>query len=120
MKLIPLAAALALTLPAATLNAQYVSGGFVVHSGPVSAHVVIGSQPYYPPPRVLVVHPYPRRVLVVERLPHRGRGYWRHHGYQPVTVWYDEARDCYYQQADARFPGLHQVRVYQRGDGYYR
>jgi len=120
MKLIPVAVALALATPAAALHAQYVSGGIVVQSGPVSAHVVIAPRPYYPAPRVLVVHPYPQRVIVVEGTHHRGRGYWRHHGYRPVTVWYDQYRDCYYPYADARFPGLRQVDVYERGGSYYR
>jgi len=122
MKLIPVALALTLATPAAALHAQYVSGGFVVQSGPVSAHIIVGQRPYYPAPRVLVVHRYPQRVIVVERMPHRGRGYWRHHGYRPVTVWYDQDRDCYYPNADARFPGLRPVDVYQSddGDGYYR
>lgn len=121
MRITPVAIALALTLPAASLHAQVVGGTVVVHSGPVSAGIVFGPHPYYPPPRrVVVVHPYQPQYIVVRRLPHRGRGYWMHQGYRPATVWYDDRRDCYYPAPIARYPGLRQVDVYERGGNYYR
>ena len=121
MKVTSLALAALAALPVTTLSAQSVTAGFVVHSGPVSAHVVIGQRPWYPPPppRVLVVHRYPP-VVVVQPVGHRGRGWWKHHGYNQVTVWYDDRRDCYYSAPDVRFPGLRAVVIYQDDNGYYR
>ncbi|HTO73000.1 MAG TPA: hypothetical protein VMJ30_04235 [Gemmatimonadales bacterium] len=120
MKVTSLALAAALALPASALNAQSVVGGFVLHSGPVSAHVVIGQRPWYPPPpRVMVVHRSPS-IVIVQRGAHRGHDWWRHQGYRRVTVWYDARRDCYYSAPDARFPGLRAVVVYQNDSGYYR
>ena len=120
MKVASLALAALAALPVTALNAQSVDAAFVVHSGPVSAHVVIGQRPWYPPPPpVVVVHPYPR-VVVVKPVYQRGRGWYQHHGYRQVTVWYDARRDCYYSAPDARFPGLRAVVIYQGDNGYYR
>jgi hypothetical protein len=121
MKIISIAIALSLTLPAASLHAQAIGGTIAVHSGPVSARVGFGSYPYYPPQRrVVVVHDYAPRLIVVRRLPHRGYGYWRHRGYGTTTLWYDDQRDCFYSGPVARYPGLSPVEVYEREGSYYR
>jgi hypothetical protein len=121
MKITSIAVALALAVPATSVHAQAIGGTIAVRSGPVSASVAFGGYPYYPPRRrVLVVDNYAPRVIVVQRLPHRGYGYWRHRGYRTTTVWYDQRRDCYYAGPVARYPGLSQVDVYERDGGYYR
>ena len=121
MRIATMTFALAVALPSASLQAQYVGGGIVVHSGPVSAGVVFGPHVYYPPQRrVVVVHDYSPRVILVRRVSYRGYGYWRHRGYHPITVWYDDRRDCYYPTPSGRYPGLRPVDVYERDGSYFR
>ena len=89
-----------------------------VHIGPRPRHEVVVVR--RPPVRRVVVAP---RVIVVERIHHRGRGHrsaswWHKHGYRPVTVYY--ARGRFY---DRRFDSHDRVRsvvVYERGGRYYR
>jgi hypothetical protein len=54
-------------------------------------------------------------VLVVERVPHRGKGWWRRHGYQRAIA-YTDGR--YYYSGWMSRPGVRQVTVYAR-DGRY-
>ena len=90
---------------------------------PVSGTVIIGA----PRPVVypVAVYPAPRpvyvrrvgapRVILVERAPHRGRGWWKRHGYQRAIV-YTDGR--YYYSGWAQRSGVTQVTVYAR-DGRY-
>lgn len=92
-----------------------VSGGVVVRSGPVAAHVEVGP----PPPPVVVVREPAREVIVVERthVPHgEAHGWWRKHGYREVTVYYDGSH--YYGHRVER-KDIRTVVVYQRGGRYY-
>jgi hypothetical protein len=104
-------AALMLGLVTVPVRAQTsVQGGVVVESGPVAAHVEVGS----PPPPVVA-----REVIVVERVkaPHgKKHDWWKKHGYRVVTVYYDGRR--YYGRRLAR-PGMRQVIVYERKGRYY-
>ena len=117
--------ALLLLLPA-TSPAQQIRAEIRFGHRPVTAEVIVGHPRPYPAPayhphrRVIIEHAAPR-VIVVQRFqrPHRGRGYWRHHGYRKVSVYYDRDHDCWYDRYDARYPGLREVRVYQRGGVYY-
>src|SRR6476661_6665708 len=81
------AIALAVAFGAAPLRAQTVDAGVVVHSGPVTGHVVVGD----PPPVVVYEEPV-REIIVVEHIhvPHgNAHGWWKKHGYRPVTRYYD-------------------------------
>jgi hypothetical protein len=105
-----------LVLAALPLRAQTVEGGVVVHSGPVTAHVEVGS----PPPAVVYAEPA-REVVVVERMDvPRGRahGWWRKHGYRQVTMYYDGNR--YYRRRYDDRPGLREIVIYQRYGRYYQ
>jgi hypothetical protein len=106
-----------LALIAAPLRAQTtVEGGVAVESGPVRAHVEVGSPP---PPAVVVAAPA-REVIVVERVhvPHgRAHGWWKKHGYREVTVFYDGER-YYSHRVTVRRP-LHEVVIYERAGKYY-
>ena len=119
---------LGLSLPLASVQAQRVSADFRVFDGPVSAHVVVGRRPDYPRSfsshplsirRVAVAERDHPRVIVVERL-HRGRGYWRHHGFRRFIAYYDQDGGTYYDRYDHRFPALREVAVYERDGRYYR
>lgn len=107
--------ALALGLTTVPVRAQTtVEGGVVIHSGPVTGHVEVGS-----PPPVVVYRPE-REVIVVEhvhRTHGRGHGWWKKHGYRAVTVYYDGSR--YYGRRLER-PGLRAVVVYESRGRYYR
>jgi hypothetical protein len=103
--------ALGLLLAARPAPAQMVQAGVVIHSGPVSGHVIVGE----PAP----VDRYAPRVIVVEsvRGP-RGRAYgWWRNQYRPVVVYYDGGR--YYDRWFGR-PGLRRVEVHERGGRFYR
>ena len=108
---------LALALGLATVPARAqttVDGGVVIHSGPVTGHVEVGS----PPPVVVYREPV-REVIVVEhaQVPHgNAYGWWKKHGYREVTVYYDGSR--YYGRRLER-PGLRAVVVYERGGRYF-
>lgn len=106
--------ALALGLATAPARAQTtVEGGVVIHSGPVTGHVEVGS-----PPPVVYREPV-REVIVVEQV-HVPRGHaygwWKNHGYRTITVYYDGNR--YYGRRLER-PGLRAVVVYERRGRYY-
>jgi hypothetical protein len=111
--------ALALTLhsPAA---AQMVEAGVVVRSGPVVGHVVVADPaPVYHERRV-VVKRYAPRVVVVELVRvHRGRGWWKRHGYRPVVVYYDVRRGRFYDHWDRDRRGIREVVVYERRGRFY-
>lgn len=102
--------ALGLLLAARPAQAQFVQTGVVIHSGPVTGHVIVGEPA-----------PYPPRVIVVERsYGPRGRPvYWsRGYGYRPVVVYYDGHR--YYDRWFDGCRGLRRIQVYERGGRYYR
>lgn len=106
--------ALLLGLATVPLRAQTtVEGGVVIHSGPVTGHVEVGS-----PPPVVYREPV-RGVIVVERV-HVPRGHaygwWKKHGYRTITVYYDGSR-YYGRRLERR--GLRAVVVYERRGRYY-
>jgi hypothetical protein len=77
----------------------------IVRSGPVAGRVV-----YRRPVE---------RIIVVERVHrHRGPGYWRHHGYRPVTLYYMDGR--YFDRRLGYRPGMREIVVYQREGRFYR
>ena len=90
----------------------------------VGAPVVYAApRPYYAPRPVYYVTPRPvivRRiaapsVIVVQRMPHRGKGWWKRNGYRQAIV-YTDGR--YYYNGWIQRPGVTQVTVYER-DGRY-
>jgi len=116
-------AALIATTGITTASAQ-VRATVSVNAVPVSGTVVIGRAPrpvVYP----VVVYPvarpvYVRRaiapnVLIVERVSHRGKGWWKRHGYQRTIV-YTDGR--YYYNGWMPRPGVTQVTVYARHGQY--
>jgi len=71
---------------------------------------------YYSAPRpVLVRRMAVPNVIIVERMPHRGKGWWKRNGYRQATV-YTDGR--YYYNGWIQRPGVTQVTVYER-DGRY-
>ena len=110
-----LLAALSLASP---LRGQ-VSADVAVRSGPVAGRVVVGDG-YSTYRRQVVYRRVPARVVVVERVylrKHRGAGYWRHHGFRPVVVYYRAGR--YYDRYDRSGPPMREVVIYERGGQYY-
>jgi hypothetical protein len=108
--------ALTLTVP---LQAQQVAADVVLRSGPVAGHVVIGNG--YSTYRRPVVYRAPARVIVVERLGHRNRGFarsWRQQGYRQVVVYYRDGR--YYDRYVRGWPEMREVVVYERNGRLYR
>jgi hypothetical protein len=99
---------LLLLLAAVPARAQTtVDGSVVIHSGP-------GNDEVAPPARETM-----REVIVVERthVPRgKAHGWWKKHGYRPVTLYYDGSR--YYGRRIAH-PGIRAVIVYQRGAQYF-
>src|SRR5690606_33766951 len=90
---------------------------------PVEAQtrVVIGVESGYPaayrrPPVRRYVAP---RIVFVERVPVRGNrhGWWRNHGYRPVTLYYWRGR---FYQHDLSHVATRSVVVYERGGRFYR
>jgi hypothetical protein len=115
-------ALLAGLLPAAA-QAQHVTADLRVVSGPVAAHVIVG-RPYYRPVvvrrEVIVVHRYyAPRVIVVRRIVHPHRGWYRAARWNRVVAYYDHRNGRYFDRYDARTPGLREVRLYERGGQYY-
>ena len=95
-------------------------------------HVNVGTPVVYAAPRAVVyaapravVYAAPRPVIVrrvaapnvifVQRVPHRGRGWWKRNGYRQAIV-YSDGR--YYYSGWIQRPGVTQVTVYER-DGRY-
>ena len=115
------ALALLLLLPG-TLAAQRVVADISIGHGPLTGRVILGDP--YPHYRtsVVVVRPdnryRPGREVVVIHRPQR-HGWYRHHGYRQVQVWYDADRQRYYERHDRNHPGLRAVVVYERGGRYY-
>ena len=107
--------ALALGLTTVPVRAQTtVEGGVVIHSGPVTGHVEVGS-----PPPVVVYREPEREVIVVEHVhtPHgHAYGWWKRHGYRAVTVYYDGSR---YFGRRLEGPGLRAVVVFESRGRYY-
>ena len=79
--------------------------------------VNVGQPPvvYAAPPPVIVRRVVAPNVIYVERMPHRGKGWWKRNGYRPTIV-YTDGR--YYYSGWVRRPGVTQVTVYAR-DGRY-
>lgn len=116
----------ALSVAAPRAEAQSVSADVWIGTGPVFGRVHIGEDPYdyyrrrrYERP-VVIVQP---RVIVVERLRPRGRG-WSHGWYRKfrrdhrvVVVYYDGRSERFYDRPFRR--GLQEVRVYERGGRHY-
>ena len=125
--LIPMGALAALLMAApGTAEGQRVSADVVVRSGPVRGRVVIGDRPYAYRYDVGRAYRYAPRHLRVHRI-HvpRGRahGWWRRHGYRPVTVFYHAGR--FYHRHDHRYLKRRGLRfrpvvVWQRGGRLYR
>ena len=109
-----------LSLLAGPAQAQRVEANVIVRGGPVAGRVVIGDayRPYHR--RVVVYRRAPvERIIVVERVHrHRGAGYWRHHGYRPITLYYIDGR--YFDRDVGYRPGMREVVVYHRDGRYYR
>src|SRR5262245_53731180 len=114
--------AFGILLAAAPASAQVIQAGVAIRSGPVTGHVIVAEP--------AVVHPSPRRVVVVERYAapvvvveriHAPWGYaygwWRRYGYRPVVVYYGGSR--YYQHWFDGRP-LQRGEVYERNGRYYR
>ena len=127
--LISMGALVALCVAApATVAGQRVTADVVLRSGPVRGHVVIGDRPYayrYDVHRRVVTHRYPVRAIRVYRihLPRgRAHGWWKRHGYRPVTLYLYGGR--YYHRYD--FDRLHRrgrdfrrVVVWERDGRFY-
>ena len=127
--LISMSALVALFVAApATAAGQRVTADIVLRSGPVRGHVVIGDRPYgyrYDRHRPVVVHRHSVRVIHVHRFSApRGRahGWWKRHGYRPVTLYVHAGR--FYDRYD--FDRLHRrglefqrVVVWERGGRFY-
>jgi hypothetical protein len=117
-------AALGVLVTADTARAQ-VQADVVIDQGPVAARVHVGRPAisYYEPVvvrrgprRVVLVERPVTRVILVERIGHRGKGWWKRHGYRPVTVWYDGAR---FYDRRFRMHGIREVVVFERGGQYF-
>lgn len=127
--LIPMGALVALFVAApATAAGQRVTADVVLRSGPVRGHVVIGDRPHgyrYDVDRRFVRHHYPVRAIRVSRLhAPRGhaRGWWKRHGYRPVTLYvyagrfYDRAA---FDRLTRRGLAFRRVVVWERGGRFY-
>jgi hypothetical protein len=111
----------------ATASGQRVTADVVLRSGPVRGHVVIGDRPHvyrYDLDR-RVGHRYPVRAIRVARLhvPRgQARGWWKRHGYRPVTLYvyagrfYDRAA---FNRLNRRGLAFRRVVVWQRGGRFY-
>lgn len=122
---LPFALGLALT-PLAPAAAQRVNADIIIGSGPISGRVVVGDHVRRYPPRRVVVRRYAPRPLVIYRVGGpRGRahGWYRRHGYRPVTVYYrdghyyDRIHDDHDYWGDS---GFQAVVLWRRGDRYYQ
>lgn len=113
-----------LALLPGTLPAQQIVADISLGHGPITGRVIVGDPyPHYHH-SVIVVRPgYPYRPVyraVVVRERYRGHGWYRHHGYRTVRIWYDADRRAYYDRYDRDYPGLREVIVYERDGRYYR
>ncbi|MGH7559469.1 MAG: hypothetical protein ACRENB_00460 [Gemmatimonadales bacterium] len=128
-RLLPLGLLAALPLLAAPqVEAQSVRADVWIGTGPVFGRIRLGDDPYdryvlrrrYERERVVIVEP---RVIVVERIRPRGRG-WSWNAYRKfrrdarvVVIYFDSRHDRWYDRPYRR--GLHEVRVYERGGRYF-
>jgi len=88
----------------------------VVYAAPRPVYYAAPRPVYYSAPRpVLVRRMAVPNVIIVERMPHRGKGWWKRNGYRQAIV-YTDGR--YYYNAWIQRPGVTQVTVYER-DGRY-
>jgi len=79
-------------------------------------HVNVGTPVVYAAPRPVIVRRVAApNVIFVQRVPHRGRGWWKRNGYRQAIV-YSDGR--YYYNGWIQRPGVTQVTVYER-DGRY-
>ncbi|HEV8599924.1 MAG TPA: hypothetical protein VGQ69_11230 [Gemmatimonadales bacterium] len=109
---------------AGSASAQRVSADIRIGGrGPVSGHVRIDSHDHYRD-RYYRDYGYRPRLVRVDVIRRHDHG--RHNGWfrqfqrkaRVVVVYYDRRDDCYY---DRRFyPGLEEIRVYERDGRYYR
>ena len=118
-----LATLAALTLPGAA-QAQRVVADIRVEEGPVAGHIIVGDQRSYPNRRIIEAdprynHPPAYHTVTVFRV-RRGDGWYRHHGFREVRVWYDADRDRFFDRYDGDHRGLRAVEVFERGGRYYR
>jgi hypothetical protein len=90
-----------LALIGSPLTAQQVSAEVAVRDG-----------------RVLVTKRHIPRVIVVERMRHHHRKYWKSRAYRPVVIYYFDGR--YYDWLDRRHPRVREVVVYEHHGRYYR
>ena len=104
---------------AGALAALIATIGFTPASAQVRAviQVNVGSPPvlYAAPRPVIVRRAVAPNVIYVDRMPHRGRGWWKRNGYRQAIV-YTDGR--YYYSGWTRRPGVTQVTVCTR-DGRY-
>jgi hypothetical protein len=114
-------------MAAPRVEAQRVNADIWIGTGPVAGRVHIGDDPYdrYELRRrhdrqVVIVQP---RVIVVERIRPRGRG-WSHKAYgrfrqhaRVIVVYYDARGGRWYDRPFRR--GMQEVRVYERGGRYF-
>jgi hypothetical protein len=114
-------------LAAPRAEAQRVNADVWIGTGPVSGRISIGNDPHdrYVLRRrherqVVVVQP---RVIVVEKIRPRGRG-WSRNAYRKfrenarvIVVYYDQRGGRWYDRPFRR--GLYEVRVFERGGRYY-
>jgi hypothetical protein len=105
-----------LTLAAAPAEAQRVSADIHIQAGDRYST-------YRRPPaqRVVVVERDVPRAIVVERFQHRNhRKDWRHYGYRPVTIYYNDGRFFESWRGRGRGRGAaRQIVVFERGGHYY-
>jgi hypothetical protein len=105
-------------LVASPSQAQRVSAHVVVRSGPVAGHVVVDDGYSTYRRRPVVYHRVAPRMVVIERVHrHRHAGWWRRHGFRPVTIYYVNGR--YYDRWDRHPRHAREVVVYERDGRYY-
>ena len=114
-------------LAAPRAEAQRVNADVWIGTGPVSGRISIGDDPYdryelrrRHDRRVVIVQP---RVIVVEKIRPRGRG-WSRNAYgrfrqnaRVIVVYYDQRGGRWYDRPFRR--GLQEVRVFERGGRYF-
>jgi hypothetical protein len=117
-----------------TPAAAQVSGAVVINSGPVRGEIAVG-EPVFAPRPVIIYQPvrgrrtevarYAPQVVFVER--GHGRygkpaGWYRQHGYRPVTLYYSEGRyyTLIYADRQYRWGGYFRpITAWERGGRFY-
>ena len=125
---------LAAILTSTTPAAAQVSGAVAINSGPVRGEIAIGEPVFAPHPVVIYQPVYGRRVEVARYAPQvvfveRGHGrygkpagWYRQHGYRPVTLYYSEGRYFTLVHADRRYRWggyFRPVTAWERGGRFY-